>query len=234
MNSKPLYIQLWEKFKNQILNNEYKYGETFPTERELEKLYGYDRKTIRKALNLLVDEKLLVRIVGKGTFVCKPDIRLSMEVLKGFSGLLRQEGVEVTTKVLFFNKVEAGYRISKLFQINTKDMVYKCVRLRYTNNVPIALEFTFIKDIFPDLLKYDLNIYSLYEIMERYGQIPSKVIEEIMGVELSEMEAQWLEEDIDDPAYLITDIMYNQNQEVIEYNRAYTRSERFVLSTKLV
>ena len=85
---KPRYIQLSDEIRNMILNNEYKYGEMFPPERELETVYGMDRKTIRKALNILVEEGMLTRVKGKGTFVNSPDINYSMRKLSGFGRLL--------------------------------------------------------------------------------------------------------------------------------------------------
>lgn len=234
MKSKPLYIQLWERYRNYILEGKYNYGELFPTERELEKVHNCDRRTIRKALNMLVDEQLLVRIVGKGTYVNKPDLRLQLESIQGFSGLLRQQGVEITNKVLFFQKVKAGYRVAKVLQIGKDESVYKCVRLRCAKESPIALETTYIRDIFPDLLRFDFNIYSLYEVMGSYGQSPDRVEEEIAAIELSDTEAQYLGKQPGDMAYLITDITRNREGLVIEYNRAYTVSERFVMYADLI
>lgn len=234
MKNKPLYIQLWEKYRNSILEGKYNYGELFSTERELEKVHSCDRKTIRKALNMLVDEQLLVRIVGKGTYVNKPDLRLQLESIQGFSGLLRQQGIEITNKVLFFQKVEAGYRVAKMLQIDKEDTVYKCIRLRYAKESPVAVETTYIRDIFPDLLKFDFNIYSLYEVMGSYGQFPEKVKEEITAVELPETEAQYLGKTPGDIAYLITDITRNKEGQIIEYNRSYTVSERFEMYADLI
>ncbi|MDD3174126.1 MAG: GntR family transcriptional regulator [Herbinix sp.] len=234
MGSKSLYIQLWEHYRNQILTGTYKYGEIFPTERELEKVHNCNRKTIRKALNMLVEEKLLVRLIGKGTFVNRPDLTLPLETIRGFSSLIKQEGMEVINKVLFFQKVEAGYRVSKVFGISKEDRVYKCVRVRYVNENPIALDITYIRDVFPELLKFDFNVYSLYEVMESYGQIPCNVNEEVSAIELQEMEAQYLNKKSGDFAYLITDITKNQDGIIIEYNKSYTVSDRFALSTDLI
>jgi len=234
MANQPLYINLWRIFRKQILTGEYHYGDAFPTERELETKYKCDRKTIRKALSLLQEEQLLVRIVGKGTFVNKPDIRLSLESVRGLSGLLKQEGIEITSNVLYFQKIKAGYRIAKIMGIDRIAEVYKCVRLRSTKEGPIAVETTYIKDVFPELTNFDFNIYSLYGVMENYGQIPTTVTEDIMAIELSENEAQYLNKEPGDPVYLVVDITENQYGEVIEYNRTYALSERFVLSTELV
>ena len=106
-------------------------------------------------------------------------------------------------------------------------------RVLYDKENPIVLETIYICDIFPDLLKFDLNIYSLFEVMESFGQFPTKVTEDILAVELPETEAQYLNKETGDPAYLISDITENQEGKIIEYNRAYIASERFVLSTDL-
>ena len=234
MKSKPLYIQIWEHYRKEITDGKYKYGDTFPTERELEKVHGCDRKTIRKALNLLVDENLLVRVVGKGTYVNEPDVRFSMESIRGFSRILQQEGIGVSSKLLFFGKVEAGYRVAKALGIYKGEMVYKCVRLRNTGDTPVALEMAYIKNIFPEIEKFDFNIYSLYDIYENYGHGVTEVEEEIQAIEISEQEAQYLEIKTGDPVLLITDISKDCHGEIIEYNRAYTVSDRFRLSTDLI
>lgn len=75
---KPLYVQLADRLRNRIMNEEYKYGQVFPPERELERIYGIDRKTVRKSLNILEQEGLLFRIQGKGTYVNRPDISYSL------------------------------------------------------------------------------------------------------------------------------------------------------------
>lgn len=65
----PLYIQIYNDLKEKILNNQYKSEEFLPSERELSELYGVERATTRRALELLVKDKLLQKIPGVGTRV---------------------------------------------------------------------------------------------------------------------------------------------------------------------
>ena len=140
----------------------------------------------------------------------------------------------MSSKLLFFGKVEAGYRVAKALGIYKGEMVYKCVRLRNTGDTPVALEMAYIKNIFPEIEKFDFNIYSLYDIYENYGHGVTEVEEEIQAIEISEQEAQYLEIKTGDPVLLITDISKDCHGEIIEYNRAYTVSDRFRLSTDLI
>lgn len=65
----PLYKQICNELKEKILGNEYKNGEFLPSERELSNYYEVERATTRRALDLLVKERLLIKIPGAGTKV---------------------------------------------------------------------------------------------------------------------------------------------------------------------
>lgn len=231
---KPLYIQFSDKLRNLILSSEYKYGEMFPPERELEATYGLDRKTIRKSLNILVEEGLLIRRKGKGTFVSSPDINYSMKNMSGFSRLLEQQGIQSTSKVLSVAKEQAGYRLSKIMEIGRADYVWKLVRQRLAESEPLALEIIYVKqDVISDFEDMDFEVYSLFDMYTRHGHVPTHVDECIEAIELSASEAKCLNMEEGEVAFLVSDITRDQEQKVIEYTRTYTNSSRIRLSTRL-
>ena len=65
----PLYQQVANDLREAIVNDVYHVGARIPTEPELSHLYGVSRITVRKAIEILVDEGLLAKRQGKGTFV---------------------------------------------------------------------------------------------------------------------------------------------------------------------
>lgn len=65
----PLYMQIYESLLKKITNREFQYGEYLPSERELGSLYKVDRLTVRKALEMLVNEGLVEKKAGIGTRV---------------------------------------------------------------------------------------------------------------------------------------------------------------------
>lgn len=231
---KPLYIQLSDKLRNLILSNEYKFGEMFPPERELETVYGMDRKTIRKALNILVEEGLLTRVKGKGTFVNSPDISYSMKNMSGFRRLLEQQGIQSITKVVSVSEEQAGYRLSKIMEIGRSDYVWKMIRQRFAEKEPLALEITYVKeDVIPDFQEVDFEVYSLYDMYTKLGHIPTYVEERIDAVEVSGLEARYLGVEEGEVVFLVSDITKDQNKKVVEYTKTYTNSSRIKLSTRL-
>ena len=65
----PRYIQVYAAIRDWIYQGSYKPGQRLPTEGELCDLFGVSRITTRKAVDMLVDEELVVRQPGRGTFV---------------------------------------------------------------------------------------------------------------------------------------------------------------------
>ena len=70
----PLYKQLKDRIKEAILSGELKPNQKIPSELELSQTYQISRITVRNAISELVDEELLEKKQGKGTFVRKRKI----------------------------------------------------------------------------------------------------------------------------------------------------------------
>ncbi|MFD0714369.1 GntR family transcriptional regulator [Paenibacillus sp. GCM10027626] len=70
--NQPLYLQIRAMLKEKIERGELQPGDQIPTEAELVQQYGVSRITIKNAIKLLVEEDLVYRIAGKGTFVADP------------------------------------------------------------------------------------------------------------------------------------------------------------------
>ena len=63
------FITIYEQLKNQILSEQYQYGDQIPSENELVSNYGTSRETVRKALELLANDGMIQKIRGKGSVV---------------------------------------------------------------------------------------------------------------------------------------------------------------------
>ncbi|MGO4546076.1 GntR family transcriptional regulator [Paenibacillus sp. 2TAB23] len=72
-SSKPMYEKIFESVKKQIVTNVYGVGERIPSEKELAEAYKVSRITSKKALELLTNERLIVRKPGRGSFVADPE-----------------------------------------------------------------------------------------------------------------------------------------------------------------
>lgn len=105
---RPLYLQLTDRLRRQIQSGVWPPGYRLPPEMELTSQLSVSRGTVRQAMDLLVNQGLLQRIPGKGTFVTLPDTRarsqligivvpylrdsLTTDIVRGAEGVLRQSG----------------------------------------------------------------------------------------------------------------------------------------------
>ena len=94
-SSIPLYQQLYEKLRDEINEGRYPAGSRLPTEAELSEAYQVSRVTVRKAMEQLEKEDLLVRKVGKGTFVREHKVSRQLNPVMSFSEMCRSRRYEL-------------------------------------------------------------------------------------------------------------------------------------------
>ncbi|MBO0996032.1 GntR family transcriptional regulator [Bacillus sp. SD088] len=73
-SNKPMYEQIYDELCKKIINKQYQEGDRVPSEKELAELYEVSRITSKKALELLANDGLIVRLPGKGSFVREVDL----------------------------------------------------------------------------------------------------------------------------------------------------------------
>ena len=154
-----LYLQLYDILKGKILSGEYKADEKIPPDRELCETYNVSRITVLKAIDNLVQEQLLYRVQGKGTFVTSSKLRRNLPKLYSFSEDMRELGLVPGSQVLEQHVEEADEKIRTVLQLPKENIrVTKLVRVRLANDEPILLETTYIPlFLCPDLLKNDFE-----------------------------------------------------------------------------
>lgn len=102
-SDRSLYEQVSDRMRAHLLG-ELNVGAQVPTEAELTQIFGVGRSTVRKALQRLVDEGVLVRRQGKGTFVARPAPKIvhSIDRLASFMETFQGAGQSLETKVIEF------------------------------------------------------------------------------------------------------------------------------------
>jgi len=143
-------------------------GEAIDSERELVQQLGVSRVTVRQAISDLVDEGLLERTQGRGTYVTGPQVNSQLHLMS-FSREMRARGLQPRTEVLSAETEPADERVAAGLQIAPGDEVVRLERIRLADDTPMAHEVGWYPSaLFPDLLGHKLNfVYDL--LAERYG-----------------------------------------------------------------
>lgn len=230
----PIYYQLEEYIRSVIEDGTLMPGDTVPSERELSEKYNISRMTIRQAITNLVNEGLLIRIKGKGTFVAETKIEQSLSKLTGFSEDMRLRGMVPSNEIKEFKVIPATSKESKELQINTGDQIYYISRLRLADGQPMAHEVLYLPfNKLPNLTKEKVRT-SFYEYIE--NEVGLKIARARQTIEPSlsyEMESKLLGIEVKSPVLLMIRNSYLSDGTPLEYVRSVYRGDRYKFVTEL-
>src|SRR6056297_3069785 len=170
----PLYYQLKESILEAIKNEEIVVGEKIPSERELAEYHNISRMTVKKAVDILVNNDYLIKKQGRGTFVSNYKESYSISPLLSFTKEMEKKGLNYKNKILNFTKVK-DKKIAKKLNFKENDKFFRFERLRLIENKPFLLEKTYLstKKI-ADLKKEDLKNNSLFKLIKNKYNIKLK------------------------------------------------------------
>jgi len=135
----PLYRQIKDLLLEGLRGGEWRPGEAIPSEMELAARYGVSQGTVRKAIDELAAENLLVRRQGKGTFVAthgEPQVRFRFLRLTPDSG----EAVAAQRELLEFRRVRASAELARLLELKPGEPVIMLKRRIAFDGSPVLLE----------------------------------------------------------------------------------------------
>jgi GntR family transcriptional regulator len=179
-NQIPLYWQLYEDLRSSIESGHYKVGDQLPTEADLSRAYSVSRITVKHALRLLVQDNLVERIQGKGTFVCQPKFDRTLGGLISFRDEIARRGMRPSSRLLELKVVPVSPKIGQQLRLDPLKEVIKIKRLRLADDEIMGLQTSYIPyDLCPELLKKEQEIAegSLYAVLGQYGLIPARADE---------------------------------------------------------
>lgn len=152
----PKHAQL-RAILRRMVEHELPAGTAIPSERELAARYGVSRLTVRTAVGALVEEGLLRRVRGRGTFTAARRLDLSL-YLMSFTTDMRRRGLTPSSRVLSTDTVVPPEPTRRALGLPTGRPAHRIRRLRMADGVPLAIEDGWYHpDVLPDPLELDLT-----------------------------------------------------------------------------
>ncbi len=156
----PIYIKLAQKLRLQIVEGKILAGEALPSERDLCALMGTSRVTVRKAIALLIEEGMLSRKQGSGTYVA-PRIQAQGSYLTSFSEDARARGESTAT--VWLEKVVgcANEEEARRLELTPGSALLRLSRVRMAGGKPLAIENALVPaDMLPDASELSDSLYA--------------------------------------------------------------------------
>lgn len=149
-------------------------GDRLPSDAELCERFAVSRMTARQAVQLLANERLLVRRRGDGTFVAPRTASRVLGSPISFTESMRARGLRASSRVLHrgWGAPDADDRRS--LGLDKHQRVVRLERLRLADGQPMAIERASIVPGLAAVLDHDLETGSLHDAFERLGRIPTE------------------------------------------------------------
>lgn len=231
----PYYQQLYQILRAKIDSQEWKPGDRIPGEAELIDQYRVSRSTVRQVLDMLVQDGLINRHRGRGSFISQRTLEESMSRIVSFTEDMRQRGFEPGTQVLSASLEPASQESAEKLQVEESEELARLERLRLANGEPMSLEESFLVHRFcPDVLQHDYASQPLREILEReYGIRLVSAKQVIRAIPAPTRLANLLSVAVRSPLLFIERVSYSQGGLPVEFLRIYYRADRYSLYNEL-
>ncbi len=226
----PLYLQLARNLREHIQSGGVEPGEPLPSERELSERMGMSRVTIRKGIQKLIEEGLLFRRHGSGTYV-SDRIEARGAMLTSFSEDARLRGDDPGVVWMMRSYANATDEEAAALEIPIATKVARLARVRLANGEPLAIEHAVVPaEFLPNL---DAVGDSLYAALQTSGVLPVSGTQRIRAALATPTEAGMLSIAQNSEILRIERLTCDAKGTPVEFTRSAYRGDRYEFVTDI-
>jgi GntR family transcriptional regulator len=192
-NYRPLYIQVKDSLIRRLIDGAWQPGQIIPSEMELAREIGVSQGTIRKALDVMTAENLLVRRQGRGTYVAEP---AESRILFQYFRIVPDSGEASfpDSSILRWSREKANGAERESLMLSKGAAVWRIARIRNLGGVPAIAETISLSTTrfagFEALTSIPNNLYRLYS--ENWRITIARAREKLKAVAASKSDAKAL------------------------------------------
>lgn len=223
----PAYRVVKDRLIQSLASGHYPAGSSLPAEKQLAEEHGVSIGTLRKAVDSLVSEGILIRQQGKGTFVSQHD---NQRLLYYYFHIVPQglEKIRPTTKLLRFQRGRAGEEAAERLNISPSSWVFKIRNLLLIQSEPVIVD-----EIVIDATRFEGltarqfetrpgSIYQLYE--SDFGHTVVRASERLRACSCLDEHSKPLDVEVDFPLLQIRRVAYGFRDDPVEWRISYVNT----------
>lgn len=238
-SEKPLYQQLYDYFKRLILTGILKEGDQMLPEIAICEELHLSRSTVRKAMDMLIEDGLIERQRGKGTHVMSRQLKRQMNYLYNFTENIQSIGAEPSSIVLEAKVLEADMVPetvrANLGTVSSEGRIFMLRRIRCADQEPMLIEDTYVLYLLcPGIEQIDFSSNSLYEkLKNQYFLHIHHAMETIEAIIIGKEDQKILKCEKTTAGFRIQRVSYLDTGLPFEYTSSVTRSDKCVFQMEL-
>jgi GntR family transcriptional regulator len=228
----PLYRQVAESLRQEIVDRELRPGDFLSTEEVLEGRFGVSRATVRRALEELVAEGLVVRMPGKGTYVARRRVEVHLPRLTSFTETISELGMAPSSRVLGATLVEAPDDVQVALDLEDVTRAVRVERVRLADDEPIL----YLRAYLPEALGIGIDADfsgSMYALLEERGFHVADAQHVIDADDADETLADAFGIEVGRAVLRMRCTTYDDHGRPLLYELAHCRSDRYRYSVRL-
>jgi DNA-binding GntR family transcriptional regulator len=227
----PAYMQLVNIIKKQIAHGIFRPGDQLPSESQLCKQHQVSPMTVRRAINILIDQGIASTVQGRGTFVSSISLGSAAFHLKGMQDFFMDE--KTTVKILEARIVAAEDRAAKKLEVRLKKPLIFIRRLLLKGEEPFFYHKEFlIYDPTRPIVESELEVTSLQGLFNGSGSSEFKHGElSIEATVITTEEATVLKSDVGFPAFCLEHIFYDFDKKPVSWGWFICRGDKLRFTT---
>lgn len=223
----PKYMQVQRVLRDAVAKRALQVDDAIPAERELAEEFGVSRITIRKAIGGLVDEGLLHRRQGAGTFVSGGVQRIekSFSKISSFSEDMTARGLNPRSEWISRSTGSVTPEESLNMGLSPGTPVHRFNRIRFADDMPMALEYSTIDAACIEAP--ELVTSSLYDALDKAGNRPVRALQRLRAIVFDEARAELLATERGAAGLLIERRGFLRSGKLIELTTSYYRGDAY-------
>ena len=223
----PAYIRIHDAIKKEIDGGVWEIGQRLPSERDLADDYEVSRMTLRQAITLLVEEGILERRVGSGTYVASHRVQEKMRGTTSFTEIVRSQGKTPSSQLISYQRKPANETEIQQLQLKATDTVVRMERVRFADNVPLVFEVASIPEKLIQSFNQEDITEHFFQTLTDNGYEIGKSQQTIYAKNASERVANYLKVPKNHAVLALTQVSYFTDGRPFEYVHSQYVGDRF-------
>lgn len=235
-SSGPLYEEVRQRITQALAAGEWKSGQLIPSEIELARQFGVSKGTVRRALDDLVAEKILVRRQGRGTFVATHSRDRAMYHFFHLIGRDGSRDIPAAT-LLLYRAVKGTDQACGLLEVPKGSRLIDVHNLVSLKDVPVFIDDILIpQSLFTGLTEKifserESTIYALYQ--SRFNINVVRISEQLSAGHAPASHARRLGIGSATPVLVIDRVAYTYHDKPVEIRRSWVNTSAHVYLSDL-
>ena len=231
----PLYQQLFDILREEIVSGRLQASQRVATEFELMKRFAVSRTTVRQTIARLRKDGLISVHRGKGTFVGHGKIEPELSALTGFVEDMQALGLTASARVIGVKEVKAPDRVAERLRVGAGAPVTKITRIRLAEAVPVSFEYSYLPvGLGRRVAEENLEVSPIFSLFEdKYGIALGEAEYRIEAGGASRVVAEALGVERGSPVLVIERTTYSTDGAPVDFEQMSYRGDRIRYTMRL-